>query len=285
MEFSLQNLKNQNGSYSTKNQVSVTKNTGALAAMKNGKLTANTSRAAVSKKVETYTAAVIDETTEIMKNTRTDLVFIIDRSWSTNGLEGATCAGYNALIEKEKKSGFHTRVTTVLFDDSIDTVNFRENIKDVRPLAYSAGNNTMLYDTLCDTIQKVRKSQVSEGEKVSNTLVYIMTDADGDNRSHRYDSSATRRLIREYTNQYDWEFLFLGAIENAQKVANDLGIDYDHAVQIEKSQEGMYNSFVSTSQALEDLRTYGKLTDSWANASKKNNIAIEDKNQKRLGLK
>lgn len=49
----------------------------------------------------------------------------------------------------------------------------------------------------------------------------------------------------------------------------------------------MYNSFISTSQALDDLRTYGKLSDNWAKASKKTNnktIGTSD-SVKRLGLK
>lgn len=284
MEFSLQNLKSQNGSYSTKNQASIAKNTGALAAMKTGKLTENTSKEVVSKKVENLAAAVIDETTEVMKKTRTDLIFVIDRSGSTDGLEGATCAGYNALIEKEKNSGFYTKVTTVLFDSNMETINFREDVSKVRPLAYVANGNTALYDSLCDIMKKVRESQVKDGDDVTNTLVYIMTDG-GDNDSCRYTVSDTRHLVKEYSTKHGWQYVFLGALDNAQSIAADLGISLDHAVRIEKSERGMYNSFVSTSQALDDLRTYGKLTDNWANASKKNTFAIEDKNQKRLGLK
>lgn len=283
MQFSLETLKQRSG-YTTKNEVGLTRNNGALAAMKSGKLTANTSKDAISKKVNTYTAAVIDKTTEIMKNTRIDIVFIIDRSNSTKGLEGATCAGYNALITKEGKSGFNTRVTTVFFDDAMETVNFREDVKNIGPLSYHAYGNTLLFDTLAKTMKSVRESQVRDGVEVNNTVVYIMTDGE-DNRSHEYSEGEIRRLIKEYTNSYGWEFLFLGALDKAQDVAVKLGISYDHAVEIEKSQEGMYNSFVSTSQALDDLRTYGKITSDWANASKSKNTMIEEKNQKRLGLK
>lgn len=284
MEFSLQNLQSKNNSYGSKNQVSIAKNNGALAAMKAGKLTSSTSREVVNKKVETYAASVIDETSEIMKNSQTDLIFVIDRSGSTDGLESATCAGYNALITKEQQSGFKTKVTTVLFDDVIDTVAYRQDVNRVSSLYYRARGNTALYDALCKTMESVRASQIKDNAQISHTLVYIMTDG-GDNCSHDYSLSSTRNLIKKYADEYGWEFLFLGALDNAQDVANELGIDYKNSVQIEKSQEGMYNSFVSTSQALEDLRTYGKLTDNWAKASKKGSIAIEDKNQKRLGLK
>lgn len=281
MEFSLENLKSRNN----KNQMSVSGKTGALAAMKSGKLIANTNKEEISKKVNTYAAAVIDETTEIMNNTRTDLVFIIDRSTSTIGLEGATCAGYNALIAKEKQEGLCTKVTTVLFDEAMEVASFRDDISNISPLAYRAGGSTALYESLCRTIKSVRDAQIRDGLEVKHTLVYIMTDDDGDTASHEYNEHSTRKLIKEY-QELGWTFLFLGAIKNAKKIAADLGIDYKNAIEIDKTQEGMYNSFVSTSQALDDLRTYGKLTDNWARASKqKNNMALDEKNQKRLELK
>lgn len=38
-----------------------------------------------------------------MKKNLTELVFILDRSGSMQGLEGDTIGGFNAMIEKQKK--------------------------------------------------------------------------------------------------------------------------------------------------------------------------------------
>ena len=38
-----------------------------------------------------------------MKQNLTELVFILDRSGSMQGLEGDTIGGFNAMIEKQKK--------------------------------------------------------------------------------------------------------------------------------------------------------------------------------------
>lgn len=288
MEFSLQNLKSQNGSYSTKKELSATRSTGALATMKSGKLSASTNKEQIAKKVENYTVAVIDDTTKIMRTTKTELIFVIDKSSSTEGLEGATCAGYNSLITKEKKTGFNTCVTTVLFNHEVDRIGFRTDIKNVSPLAYRSSGATALYDTIADTIIKVRDAQAKDTEKITHTVFYIMTDGKvdgGDECSTEYTLDDVRQLIKDCQNRLGWEFLFLGAVDNAKEISTMLGINDKNSVEIEKSQEGFYNSFISTSQALDDLRTYGKITDSWANASKKKNTTIEDKDQKRLGLK
>ena len=39
----------------------------------------------------------------VMKKNLTELVFILDRSGSMQGLEGDTIGGFNAMIEKQKK--------------------------------------------------------------------------------------------------------------------------------------------------------------------------------------
>lgn len=286
MEFSLEKLKQNNG-HAKKNEVRITKNNGALAAIKSGKLISSSSQAEIDKRVESYAASIIDKTTEIMKNTITDLVFVIDISTSTKGLEGATCVGYNTLIAKEKQSGFNTKVTTVLFGSDVDRIGFRKDIKNVSSLTYTPYGATALFDAIADTIIRVREDQTRDTEQTSHTLFYIMTDGkiyDGDECSQEYSLANVRQLIKE-CQDLGWEFLFLGALDNAEKIASDLGIKGNNSVEIEKSQEGMYNSFVSTSQALDELRTYGKLTESWANVSKKKSASIEDKNQKRLGLK
>ncbi len=289
MNFSLQDLKSQNGNYTKKNEISTARTGGALAAMKSGKLTSSTSKDQIANKMASYTAAVIDETTEIMKTTRTDLIFAIDISGSTEGLEGATCAGYNSLISKEQATGFNTRVTTVLFNHDVQELGFRTNIHNVAPLSYVADGGTALFDTIADTIIKVRDAQARDTEKPKNTLFYIMTDGKihgfGSECSTRHTAASVRRLVKECKELYGWEFVLFGAIDNANEISALLGIEARNSVEIDKSQEGFYNSFISTSQALDDLRTYGKLTDSWANASKKKTAALENKDQKRLGLK
>ena len=54
-----------------------------------------------------------------MKQNLTELVFILDRSGSMQGLEGDTIGGFNAMIKKQKKEPGEAFVSTVLFDGSI----------------------------------------------------------------------------------------------------------------------------------------------------------------------
>ena len=47
-----------------------------------------------------------------MKKNLTELVFILDRSGSMQGLEGDTIGGFNAMIEKQKKEPGEAFVST-----------------------------------------------------------------------------------------------------------------------------------------------------------------------------
>ena len=69
-----------------------------------------------------------------MKKNLTELVFILDRSGSMQGLEGDTIGGFNAMIEKQKKELGEAFVSTVLFDDQTEVLHDRVKVSEVQPI-------------------------------------------------------------------------------------------------------------------------------------------------------
>ena len=69
-----------------------------------------------------------------MKKNLTELVFILDRSGSMQGLEGDTIGGFNAMIEKQKKEQGEAFVSTVLFDDRTEVLHDRVKVSEVWPI-------------------------------------------------------------------------------------------------------------------------------------------------------
>ena len=69
-----------------------------------------------------------------MKNQRTELIFILDRSGSMSGLESDTIGGFNAMLEKQKKEAGECRITTVLFDSQYELLHDRVDIDKVQPI-------------------------------------------------------------------------------------------------------------------------------------------------------
>lgn len=288
MKFDLQEYNMRSKSSYGKGEVLVRNGNNALSAMKSGKLISGTSKDEIQRNVNKCAATVIDETSQFLRDNKTELVIIIDKSSSCSGLEGATSVGFNTLIENERKKGFPTMVTTVLFSDIAETICYRENISKVEPLVYYADGWTALYDTMYDTINRIKESQKFDAIKPKRTVVAIMTDGDNalpHNRRSIHNEQEVRSLVKECQNN-GWEFIFLGALNNAQNLAASLGIDFKNSVEVENTQVGMFNNFKTIETALDDIRTYGKLTDNWAKASKKNNNnSLESKDVKKLGLR
>lgn len=69
-----------------------------------------------------------------MKQNLTELVFLLDRSGSMQGLEGDTIGGFNSMLEKQKKEPGQAFVSTVLFDDRLTVLHDRVAVEKVRPI-------------------------------------------------------------------------------------------------------------------------------------------------------
>ena len=69
-----------------------------------------------------------------MKNTLTELVFLLDRSGSMAGAETDTVGSFNSVIEKQKKENCRCLVTTVLFDNYMETIHDRVPLDKIAPL-------------------------------------------------------------------------------------------------------------------------------------------------------
>ena len=86
-----------------------------------------------------------------MKKNLTEMVFILDRSGSMQGLEGDTIGGFNAMLEKQKLEEGEAFVSTVLFDDECSVLHDRVDIQKVASMTrrdYFVGGCTALLDAV-----------------------------------------------------------------------------------------------------------------------------------------
>ena len=69
-----------------------------------------------------------------MKKNPTELVFILDRSGSMQGLESDTIGGFNAMLEKQKREPGEAFVSTILFDDWTEVLHDWVKVSEVKPI-------------------------------------------------------------------------------------------------------------------------------------------------------
>ncbi|MBR4880368.1 MAG: hypothetical protein IKU19_00435, partial [Clostridia bacterium] len=91
-------------------------------------------------------------------NKTTELVFIIDRSGSMQGLEADTIGGFNSMIEKQKAEEGKCLVSTVLFDDQCEVLHDRLSMDDVPKMTeneYFVRGCTALLDAIGGAIHHI----------------------------------------------------------------------------------------------------------------------------------
>lgn len=205
-----------------------------------------------------------------MKQNLTELVFILDRSGSMDGLEDDTIGGFNAMLEKQKKEEGKAFVSTILFDDKTEVLHDRLPLDKVRPITeeeYYVRGCTALLDAVGGAIHHIGNihKYARREDRPGRTLFVITTDG-MENASRRYTAPQVRWMIERQKARYGWEFLFLGANIDAVETAGQLGIGADRAVNFHCDSRGTRLNYATVCQAVSAVRSCAPLDAHWKDA-------------------
>ena len=202
-----------------------------------------------------------------MRKGLTELVFIIDRSGSMAGLESDTIGGFNAMIEKQKKTEGTAYVSTVLFSTDHKVVHDRVGLHKITPMTdkdYQVGGCTALLDAIGRAIHHIGNvhKYAREEDRPEKTLFVITTDG-MENASRQYDAAKIKQMIERQKAKYGWEFLFLGANIDAVETAKHFGIGQDRAVSYKSDSAGTQLNYDVISDAVACVRNKAELPMGW----------------------
>ncbi|OUN12956.1 hypothetical protein B5G38_14735 [Gemmiger sp. An87] len=205
-----------------------------------------------------------------MKKNLTELVFILDRSGSMQGLEADTIGGFNSMLNKQKKEPGEALVSTVLFDDRVEVLHDRVRVERVKPITdreYYVRGCTALLDAVGGAIHHIGNiHKYARPEDVPEHTLFVITTDGMENASHCYSARQVRQMIRRQKKKYGWEFLFLGANIDAVETAGHLGIDADRAVNYHCDSEGTRLNYQVLTQAVSAVRCSAPLDAHWKDA-------------------
>ena len=111
---------------------------------------------------------------------------------------------------------------------------------------YHPSGSTALLDAIGMTIDEVGKrlSDMPESDRPGKVLFCIITDGQ-ENASTKYSGSKIKEMIELQRNTYSWEFMYLGANQDAFAVSGGLGISPTYSANFVASAVGtraMYKS-------------------------------------------
>lgn len=210
---------------------------------------------------------------DLIEKRGTELVFILDRSASMEGLEQDTINGFRSMIKRKKKQKGAVKVTTVLFDDVCEELYFRQKIKEVPEMTkkeYFVGGCTALLDAVGKIIHKMLRVEKERKKEVQVIFVIITDGFENSSKEYTYDS--VKKLIEKQKNA-GWEFLFLGANMDAVREAENFGISSDKSVTFHNDSLGVALNYEVLGETITAMRMEESgmhfLDDSWKAAIEK----------------
>lgn len=208
----------------------------------------------IMAELEEWELALADTEPEKIKNGITEVVFILDRSGSMNGLESDTIGGFNSTLEKYKKENNKAYVSTVLFDHEQIVLHDRVKIDKVAPITsddYWVRGSTALLDAVGGAIHHIVRVHryMSPSAVPEHTIFVIITDG-CENASVKYTYDEVKSMIELEKEKYGWEFLFIGANIDAVEVASSIGISANRAVNYVADSEGTDLVYEGVSEAM-----------------------------------
>lgn len=193
-----------------------------------------------------------------MNKNLTEIVCVIDRSGSMHSIRSDAIGGFNSFLDSQKQEAGEAKLTLVLFNHEYEQVHNGVAIQKVKPLndaTYVPAGMTALLDAVGRTIDDVglRLSRMPEKERPSKVIMAILTDG-LENASKDYTRDRIFDMIEHQRHKYNWEFVFLGANQDAIATARTLSIDAQDTVNFSATGKGIRDVYGSLSKRVSQTR-------------------------------
>lgn len=173
----------------------------------------------------------------------TDITILLDRSGSMSSIKESMEAAFDKFI-MEHRAVLSTRVTLVQFDDTNDQEVVFQNVPvgAVERLNLKPRGNTPLVDAFTKAIDRTgeRFSNLSESDRPDQVLFVVITDGQ-ENASKLYKRVDVSNRVNKQRDGFNWQFVYLGANQDAIKEAATYGIAHQWAMAYSAGAAGVNN--------------------------------------------
>lgn len=163
-----------------------------------------------------------------MRNDLTDITLVVDRSGSMDEIRSDAEGGINQFIRQQADEDGEALLTLLQFDTEYELVHSGTPVENVEPYRLEPRGMTALLDAVGRAINETgsRLAAMPESERPGLVVFVIVTDG-LENSSREFDRRKIREMIERQQSQYNWQFTFLAANQDAFEEGGSLGIDSD----------------------------------------------------------
>jgi hypothetical protein len=196
---------------------------------------------------------------------RVEIMFIVDRSGSMEAMGNEVYMGFNAFVHAQqvtqKKTNNKVFLSTIMFDNVVDTMYTHKPIQDVQEAdasTFQPRGMTALFDAVVSGIVAMDAMDTTDATDAIDTTILnyappkvifvILTD--GAENSSRCTKEKFQRLVKHRTEK-GWEFVFLAANQDAIGVGQDFGFRQEACMTFESSEKSCSATMSAVSRQIQ----------------------------------
>lgn len=160
----------------------------------------------------------------------THIAVVLDRSGSMASIKNDMVGGLNAFFAEQAKEPGTCLVDLVQFDDQYEVVFADKPVADATADLQPRGS-TALLDAIGKTVTRLgeKLAKKSEDERPGKVMVVVVTDG-YENASCDWTKDNVKKSIETQTNEFNWDFVFLGTNFDAVAVGQSFGFQRDKSL-------------------------------------------------------
>lgn len=195
---------------------------------------------------------------------KTHITFVLDSSGSMSEIEDDTKGGFNTFLHEQRDQPGTASVTLYDFNTNVELVYRDYPIEDAPELDnqnYTPSGRTALHDAIYRAVTETADhlSEIDPTEQPDNIIVVVLTD--GKENASETHQERVREQVEYRRKEHDWEFLFIGANQDAALTASSMGMDADRSLNMAHNSEGAQAAYESTSERISQARREGSTGD------------------------
>lgn len=188
----------------------------------------------------------------------TAIAVLMDRSGSMSGIAREAEGALRGFIEDQAKQAGRCTIRLSEFDSEYTTVYASTPIAEAPDYTLNPRGATALLDAIGRLVVEFGEelAALPEAERPGNAVVVVQTDG-MENQSREWTHERVSDLISQQREQYGWEFVFLGANQDAIKTGGRMGFAANSSMTYAASGVGTQNAMASVSSYVTQTRSGG----------------------------